>query len=673
MIKLLELIYDIFIIVWGGFFMIYNVDFEICTIIFMIFFMVIVFNRKGIPELQNRLFRIIYVVCFLNTSLDIITSITISNYQYVPLWLNYILNILFLSLQCIIPVLFMIYLSYKVQRIDEKLAHIDRTTYIPVIVGVLLVVTTYWTQFVFYFDNSGYHHGKYHTYLYINVTFYMIVSFIYMIHNRTILKRRQCLLILLILLCAVLPTIIQFFIPKYMLAGVGTALAIFIMYFTDENHKIYEDTITTALNREALLQHINISMQKKVYEQIFVVDLDNFKLINEMYGVDGGNEILQVMVDGLIEEYGTNHVFRFGGDIFAIVLEENNEGTKEHERIRRIVQRRMHLKEGYTIELTACICLLHTMHIPEYMLVQTIEQAISKVKNMGRGKFLEVDENVTGGFQRTLVIEQALVSVVESEKMEVHYQPIVDTHTKKIHSMEALARLNVAGYGYISPEEFILIAEKNGTILQIGLIVLKEVCRFISRNNLSEKGIEFVEVNLSIVQCMQDTISQDIFNILKKYNVPPKMINLEITESAAADSEEKLKRNMARLALSDITFSLDDYGSGFSNINYIVDLPFSIVKIDKYIVWAAMKNVTSRRILEHTISMLKAIHLKVVAEGIEDLEMAQIITDMGADYLQGYHFSRPVPKDKFMLCLEDGFLKEKYKPSKKENCEGGVS
>ncbi|MBQ8085278.1 MAG: EAL domain-containing protein [Lachnospiraceae bacterium] len=653
--------------------MVYNVDFEICTIIFMIFFMFIVFGRKSVADLQNRIFRIYFIVSFLNTCLDVVSCMTVADVTIVPLWLNYIMNMLFLSFQCIIPTIFLLYVYFKVQRIEANVAPLPYFIWMPAIIGITMVVTSYWTRFIFYFDSTGYQHGRYHSYLYINVAFYALASVIYMIKNNRILKHRQCMITLMIIACALAPTIVQFFLPQYMLAGVGTALSIFVMYFTDENQEIYEDTVTSALNREAFIQHVNINMDRKLPEQIFVIALDNFKLINEIHGVDGGNEIMQMMVTGLTEEYGENRIYRFGGDIFIVVLEEKTEGAKEYDRIRRIVQRRMHLSEGGTVELSACICLLHTIHIPESMLVQTIEQAVAKVKRKGKGRFLEVDEDATADMHRTLAIEQALISAVESGRFEVHYQPIIDTHTKKFHSMEALARLNVYGYGYVSPEEFILIAERNGTILQIGLIVLEEVCRFISGNNLAQKGIEFIEVNLSVVQCMQDTICQDILRILKKYDVPPKMINLEITESAAADSEEKLIRNMARLALTDITFSLDDYGSGFSNINYIVDLPFSIVKLDKYIVWAAMKNITSRRILEHTIAMFKAIHLKVVAEGIEDLEMAKTITDMGADYLQGFYFSRPVPKDQLLLCLEDEYLEKKLHPEKKADKDNEVN
>lgn len=156
-----------------------------------------------------------------------------------------------------------------------------------------------------------------------------------------------------------------------------------------------------------------------------------------------------------------------------------------------------------------------------------------------------------------------------------------------------------------------------------------------------------------MVQCVQEHIHEDIEGIMKKYGIDASKINLEITESAAAYSEERLIQNMKKMSQAGISFSLDDYGSGYSNINYLVDLPFSIVKIDKYLVWAAMKNETSRVILENVIAMFKKIHLKVVVEGIEDLQMVRMVTDMGADYLQGYYYSKPLMKEKIMEQLEE--------------------
>jgi EAL domain-containing protein (putative c-di-GMP-specific phosphodiesterase class I) len=151
---------------------------------------------------------------------------------------------------------------------------------------------------------------------------------------------------------------------------------------------------------------------------------------------------------------------------------------------------------------------------------------------------------------------------------------------------------------------------------------------------------------------MQENYHEGIMELLEHYNVSPKMINLEITETAAAYSEDRLVRNMARMSLMDITFSMDDYGSGYSNVNYLVDMPFSIIKLDKYFVWAAFKKVKMRKILENTISMFHDINLKVVAEGVEDEEMVNALTQLGVEYLQGYYYSKPLPRTALMDLLQ---------------------
>lgn len=642
--------------------MYYNVDFEICSAIFLVLLVIISIKRKPLEDFQSKMFYIYLVACFLNTCLNIVTCYTIAYYKLIPLWVNYLLNTVFLMTQCIIPIMFMTYVFLKGQRAGKPFRKLQWIFYLPVFVSIFLVISTAWTHHVFYFDEAGYHHGVFHACLYLNAAFYAVVTVIYAIASRKYISTKQCVVICMMILVTMLPTVIQYFIPNYMLSGMGTAMSIFIMYLTSESLVSFVDQTTGALNREAFSFHIREAEKRGLPEQIFVVALDNFKIVNEVYGMEGGNELMCMLVQGLQREYSDTRIFRFSGDIFAITLEETTESVKELDRIRRIVGRPLKLNE-MEVGLSACICLVHTIHHSKEDLIQTVEYAISKAKSIGKGQFLEVDESEVKEAARRKAIEQAMIASIEAGTFEVHYQPIYDTKAKKFHSLEALARLNVPEYGYVSPEEFIRIAEQNGTILQIGLLVLEEVCRFIKQYNLKSKGIDFVEVNLSVVQCMQEGICNDIRNVLNKYNMPPEWINLEITESAAAYSEERLIRNMARLALIDITFSLDDYGSGYSNINYLVDLPFSIVKIDKYVVWAAMKKVTSRMVLENTIAMFKAINLKVVAEGIEDLEMAEMITAMGADYLQGYYFSKPVPKDKLIDCLEEGYLEKLQKKS----------
>ncbi|MGN0155149.1 MAG: EAL domain-containing protein [Lachnospiraceae bacterium] len=640
--------------------MYYNVDYEICAIIFMIVLMGLFSGKKKLEDFQSRLFRIYLVGTFTNLCLDVITCYTIAYYMTVPLWLNYFLNSVFLAIQFLLPTIFMTYLYFKVKQVKGSRRVLFRLAWLPAASGVFLVMTNVWTHCIFYFDASGYHHGILHSYLYVNAVVYAVGTILYTIIIRNVLKRKQCMMICVMILVCLAPTLVQFVFPNYMLSGLGTALSILIMYLTDENLAVYLDTTTGALNREAFAYHLNEFKMRGMPEQVFVLALDNFKIVNEIYGMENGNRLMQMLVDDLQMEYSEARVFRFEGDTFAVALEEKTEGAKELDRIRRIVQRTRILKDS-EVNLSACVCLIHTIHHSSKDMFHAIEYAIGQVKSIGKGQFFEVGEQAVFDMARRTAIEQAMVAAIEAGHFEVHYQPIFDTHTKKFHSLEALARLNVPEFGYVSPEEFIKIAEQNGTIIQIGILVLDEVCRFIKQYKLKEKGIEFVEVNLSVVQCMQEKIYYDIQEVLNKYDIPPSMINLEITESAAAYSEERLIRNMARLSLTDITFSLDDYGSGYSNVNYLVDLPFSIVKLDKYIVWAALKKVTSRKILENTIAMFKDINLEVVAEGIEDSEMAEMVTSMGADYLQGYYYSKPVPKEKLMECLEEGYVEKRFK------------
>ncbi len=635
--------------------MYYVVDFEICAAIFILLLIIITSVKKNVEDYQSKTYQAYLILTFVNLCLDVITCYTIEYYQVVPLWVNYLLNSIFLIGQFILPTLLMVYLHTNIANVRKVNSFMWKLTFLPCAIGVVSIFLNGWTRRIFYFDELGYHHGAGHYYLYENAIIYVFGTILYMLRARKYLKKKQFLMMSALIIVSIVPTIIQYFIPNYMLSGVGTAMSVFLIYMTNENMVDYMDQTTGALSREALLYHMSDARNKRMPEQVFVIALDNFKIINEIYGLEGGNRIMQMMVDSLQKEYSSKAVYRLGGDNFVVVIEERTEGAKELNQIRKIIGRKW-LLDNQVVELGACIGLVHSIHHKEEDLFRAMEYAVSRAKQMGKGHFYEVEADAVDEMFRKTAIEQALVAAIDSGHFEVHYQPIFDVHSKCFHSMEALARLQVPGYGYVSPEEFISIAEQNGSIVQIGLLVLEEVCQFIKQYHLKQKGIRFVEVNLSTVQCMQDTIYQDIVGVLEKYQIPPSMINLEITESAAADSDELLKRNMARISLTDVTFSLDDYGSGYSNINYLVDLPFSIVKIDKYLVWGAMKKVTSRKILENMIKMFKAIDLKVVAEGIEDAEMANMVIEAGADYLQGYYYSKPVPKEVVMDCFMPEYL-----------------
>ena len=223
--------------------------------------------------------------------------------------------------------------------------------------------------------------------------------------------------------------------------------------------------------------------------------------------------------------------------------------------------------------------------------------------------------------------------------------------------MEALVRLIDENLGFVPPDEFIPIAEKNGDILVIGEIVLEKVCAFIEEYHPEDYGIKSIHVNLSVVQCMQENIGIRLLNIIDKYKIPHGLIDFEITESTADNSSENLDKIMDEFNKKGIDFSLDDYGTGYSNQSNLMRYPYSIVKIDKSLVWACDSNPKAFISLKHTIAMIKDLDMKVLAEGVETQHHIDLLEKIGCEFLQGYFYSRPLPITELMDVIKETKIK----------------
>ena len=221
----------------------------------------------------------------------------------------------------------------------------------------------------------------------------------------------------------------------------------------------------------------------------------------------------------------------------------------------------------------------------------------------------------------------------------------------RVTSAEALLRLIDPEDGFIPPNEFIPIAEKNGTIIQIGEIVLEKVFRFMKEQDLKKLGIEYIEINLSVVQCMQKELADTVLALIRRYGIEMNMVNLEITETAANNSPKMLLKNMQALSDEGITFSMDDFGTGYSNISAIISMPLNIIKLDKSLIDMASSHQKGKEVLSSTAAMVKKLGFKMVAEGIEEKEQVEMLRPLGIHYIQGYYFSRPLPEAQFLEYL----------------------
>ncbi|MCR5349543.1 MAG: EAL domain-containing protein, partial [Acholeplasmatales bacterium] len=244
-------------------------------------------------------------------------------------------------------------------------------------------------------------------------------------------------------------------------------------------------------------------------------------------------------------------------------------------------------------------------------------------------------------------IDIILDEAIRKNEFDVYYQPIYNTKTKTFTACEALVRLISNKYGYIGPEHFIKYAEMSGKIFEIDSFVIKDTIKFISTDTFKSLGIDKININLSISECMDLKLYDYVTNLIKQYNINPTYLNFEITEGKDITNHKQIYEVIKKFKDIGIEFSLDDYGIGYSNIERFSNIPISTVKLDKTLVNNS-KNEGMESVLSNTLNMIKSLGRKVVVEGIETNESLNEFLEYDCDFIQGFIYSKPVPKEEFI-------------------------
>ena len=269
-------------------------------------------------------------------------------------------------------------------------------------------------------------------------------------------------------------------------------------------------------------------------------------------------------------------------------------------------------------------------------------------KELIENGFLQIDDAMVREMYETREMERTIFNAMEQDRITVYYQPIYSTKEGRITSAEALVRITNEEGKIVPPYDFVWVAEKNGMMLRLGEIIFEKVCRFISENDLEKYGIQYIEVNLSAIQCAYELFADKYIATMEKYKVRPEFINLEITETAAMGAKKVVLSNMQKLIDYGVSFSLDDFGTGQSNLNYIVDMPVEIVKFDRTMINSYFENGKAKYVMDAAMHMIHGMKLEIVAEGIETKEQYETMKELDISFIQGYYFSRPVPEKEFL-------------------------
>jgi diguanylate cyclase (GGDEF)-like protein/PAS domain S-box-containing protein len=431
-------------------------------------------------------------------------------------------------------------------------------------------------------------------------------------------------------------------------------------------HDTLHDALTGLPNRLLFMERLShsIARSKRRESHLFAVlflDLDRFKVINDSLGHHVGDEMLVLIAQRLqrcLREEDT--VARFGGDEFAILLEEISgisDATRVAERIQAELSAPVNLS-GFDVFTSASIGIALSSSAyerPEYLL-RNADMAMYRAKGMGQSRFEVFDRTMHAQALARLQLETDLRRALDRQEFVVHYQPIISLNTGRICGVEALVRWDHPDQGLMTPDEFIPAAEETGLILPLGRWVLGEACRKVRqwRAHYGAETLGSVGVNLSAKQFSQVDLVEQIWDALRSSGLPPEALRLEITESAVMENADAAIVLLSRLKGLGVQLSLDDFGTGYSSLSYLHRFPLDALKIDRSFVARIDAEERTTRLVETVLTLARGLEVSAVAEGIETEEQLATLRALRCDLGQGFLFSRPLPPDELELLLENG-------------------
>lgn len=454
------------------------------------------------------------------------------------------------------------------------------------------------------------------------------------------------------------------------LSGMALTWAFVIMYYIHSLRKLektnktlssiaYTDKLTGAATLDKFKLDAEALRARSIGQKfaVFYLDFDNFKSLNEIFGYEYGNKILKEYAQILDKSLGKNDIFcRISADHFLVLrcYENQVDALKtQQDADSKLVEYALESKEQNFISFCYGIyCYDETdgkITISDMM--ERANFARKSIKNDSHARYAYYNESIRQKMLAQKLIENQMNGALKNNEFIFYLQPKVRLADEKVTSAEALARWNHPEKGMISPAEFIPIFEKNLFIIQLDQYILREVCKWLRARLDARKPIAHVSVNVSKMQLYDSNFVSVYKQIKSQYNIPDNVIEIEFTESVVFDDMTLLISIIKELKAAGFMLSLDDFGKGYSSLNLLTSLPVDTIKLDSFFFEAIENQPRTQLVVEGIVMMAKKIHMKTVAEGVENATDAQFLKKIGCDYIQGYYYHKPMPPSDFEKLL----------------------
>lgn len=633
--------------------MIYHIPFQICGLILVTMILVMFFRHKTLHRTNEVAFSFLLLSVFLCIIMDILSILVLQNQRSLPPILTHFICKFYLLTIIGVAYALLIYTLIEIYLRQEKLLKLFILYLFPILTGAWIYITN--PIYSYISEKEIYTYGICVNATYAIAFFYLLISLAYLIHFRSQINQNHLFAIVFFLCAWTGAALIQFLHNGWLLVSFAMSLCMVFMYLKLENPDNNLDIESGAFNSHAFATYLPYLERGGLTYSTITITIEHFSFLLEAFGYRNYKLLFHDIAAFLSMQEG-GCVFRSAESDFSIVFEQKEEMSRALAAIRQRFTKPWQIA-SLSIELSASIC-----YMPDSQVLSSIGNSYELIRSFITEKYKAdkytlscIDSNT---LERKLAVEkavQALRMALDQNKIEIFYQPIYSTEKNRYTCAEAQIGVPSVEGHYISPDFLLPIANQNGMIMELSNYVFEQVCSFIHKNDLIAREIEYIEIQLSVIQCMKESLAQDLKQVMDYYNVPYSMINLKIREIAAINSEKNLLPNMKELRELGVTFSLGDYTEGYYTFHCISKLPIQIVKLDKRMVWDYFENRDNVAAMNLFLSVVISLGLKVVAEGIETQEQLQEMLRLKVDYVQGYFFSKPLSERDILAALDKLF------------------
>ena len=633
--------------------MMYNADFLIAAVVILLLVLRNFLDQKRAEDLNSRIFLFFAVIGILDVIAELVSNYYITSGDGDFGLAAVVTTTIFYLFQALLPYAL---LCYIMTLHDNKLISVKKMLLagLATILLASIVLTNPFTEKLFYFDvSAGYVEGPWYRLMYYSALFHLAVILILVISWRKEFGPQKTKVILDILILCGCGVVIQLLHYSLLMTGFGMSLGILALFLTINNPNANRDSLTGVYNHLYLTRRSDELIAAGKSFHIITIYLYQLKYINKVAGVEGGDYILQLTAKKL-EELCGSRVFRITGKRFLVLTMSLQEYEYYITQIKKMFETDMQLDADSSKPATPVILsgIVHGQKLgTSGLMLEYAEYLESLSMQNGMIEVIQDDQQTMDGFLYNKKVEQYLHTAIAQDLFEVYYQPVYSTEKNDFVTLEALSRLHHPELGWIAPDVFIQIAEKNHMIEQITDLQFKRVCMFINEHRDLMKKLFNIKVNLSSLDLMRSDCSSHFIRMMDDMDIHHDWIQFEITETVATEYNAGLGMVIDGFMAAGVRLCLDDFGSGYANLNTVMRLPFSAIKIDRTLLFDICNDKKRAMFYQSIVETFHRMGYSIVSEGVETEEEMSLLSSWGVDMIQGYYFSRPLPVDELLKLL----------------------